>query len=136
MLNGTQLLSGDPALKLDRPYYAHPSIQISAISIGEFQWVYLPLPLCIGNTIKEIVIYYNNTSAKSYITQTRLTWQTLPNEAHVVFDDATHRNSLVPTSYKVVTNLGVNGSMALMLRLNFANTSDLIIIGAIGIVYQ
>jgi len=133
-LNGNLLQSGDPTLKLDRPYWAHPSIEISTNSVSnpEFKWVYLTLPLSAGTTIKGVQVYFQ-TTGKSSICQTRITWQTFPNVANVVVDDATNHNSATPASYTVNTNTPVNGSMVLELRLNFVNTTDLIMIGAIEI---
>ncbi len=136
-LNGMSLRSGDPTLKLDHPWTAHPSIQITASAAGDLKWVYLPLPLLQGNAIKNITLYYHNSNAASYISQTRLVDQTSPDQAFVKHDDGTDLRSIVATSYTSnVGNLVVAGSTVLMFRLFFANNVDVIRIGAIIVEYQ
>jgi hypothetical protein len=46
-LNGNTLRSGDPTLKLDLPWTAHPSIIITATSPGDLKWVYLACHLTL-----------------------------------------------------------------------------------------
>lgn len=136
-LNGNTLRTGDPTLKLDLPWTAHPSIQITATSPGDLKWVYLALPLRLGNTITGVTLHYQNSSAASFISQTRLVWQTTPNVAHVVHDDPINLLSITPATYvSPVKGVLVKASIVLELRLFFANTADMIRIGGIEIEYS
>jgi hypothetical protein len=136
-LNGNTLRSGDPTLKLDLPWTAHPSIIITAAAAGDLKWVYLALPLTIGDKITGVTIYYQNSSISSFISQTRLVLQTTPDVAHVVHDDPTDLHSTVPAGYtSVVAGAVVKSSAVLELRLRFKNTADWIKIGGIEIEYS
>jgi hypothetical protein len=136
-LNGNSLNSGDPSLKLDFPWTAHPSIQITTTSQGDLKWVFLTLPVNVGSKIDSVTIYYQNSSTSSFISQIRLTNQTTPDFATVVHDDGTDLHSTSPTSFtSSVSGVVVEGSIILELRLFFASTSDMIKIGAIVIGYR
>jgi hypothetical protein len=136
-LNGNMLRSGDPSLKLDLPWAAHPSIIITATAPGDLKWVYLALPLTIGDKIAGITIYYQNSGKFSFISQTRLVLQTTPDVAHVVHDDPADLHSTIPAGYtSAVGGVIVKGSAVLELRLIFRNTADWIKIGAIEIEYN
>ena len=136
-LNGNALRTGDPSLKLDLPWTAHPSIQITATAPGDLKWVYLPLPLHYGDKISSVTLYYQNSSVTSFISQTRLVSQTFPNVAHVVHDDPTDLHSTIPASHiSPVAGLTVKGSIVLELRLFFAHSFDMIKIGSIEIEYS
>jgi hypothetical protein len=140
MLNGSQLLTGDPTLVLDKPWWAHPSMQITATTPTTGQkpnWVYLALPLHVGDVIKEVTVYYQNSSPRSFITQIRITEQFKPDTSATRHDDGTDLLSTAPTSYTSATGgIPVEGSMTLQLRLEFARIGDMIKIGAIEIGYQ
>jgi hypothetical protein len=136
-LNGNTLRSGDPTLKLDLPWTAHPSIIITATSPGDLKWVYLALPLNIDDKISGVTVYYQNSGKLSFISQTRIVLQTTPDVAHVVHDDPTDLHSTAPANYtSAVGGVIVKGSAVLELRLNFRNTTDWIKIGAIEIKYN
>ena len=136
-LNGNTLRSGDPTLKLDLPWTAHPSIIITATSPGDLKWVYLALPLNVDDKISGVTIYYQNSGKLSFISQTRIVLQTTPDVAHVVHDDPTDLHSTVPAGYtSPVGGVIVKGSAVLELRLLFRNTTDWIKIGAIEIKYN
>ena len=136
-LNGNTLRTGDPTLKLDLPWTAHPSIIITANSPGDLKWVYLALPLHEDDKISGVTIYYQNSDKRSFISQTRIVLQTTPDVAHVVHDDPTDLHSTVPASHtSAVSGLIVKGSAVLELRLLFRNTTDWIKIGAIEVKYN
>jgi hypothetical protein len=135
-LNGNTLRSGDPSLKLDLPWTAHPSIIISTTSPGDLKWVYLALPLHIGEKITSIIIFYQNSNMASFISQTRLVLQKTPDVATVVHDDPTDLLSTSPAAYtSAVAGVMVKASVVLELRLHFKHTADWIKIGAIEIEY-
>jgi len=139
MLNGSQLVSGEPTLKLQGPCNAHLSMQISSSTVtppGYFTPVFLPLPLCIGNIINNVTIYYQNSNSRSCIIVSEFVEQTIPDTTIGSGGDTTHLTSTTPTSYSRQVNVVVNGNMSLLLFVNFANTADTIRIGAIEIDYN
>ena len=144
MLNGNQLLTGDSTIILNKPYTLHSSMQITVSQLdsaieGDFQWVYLTLPLSIGNVINEVKIYYANSNIRSHISQVRLTQSTTPNVANVIYDDQTRLDQPGQSPYVNTANKGlpckVEGSMVLELKLNITNLTDIISVEAIEIGY-
>ena len=137
MLTGIGFVTGDPTLKLDYPYVSHAVTQIKATTVGDLKWMSMMLPLHKGDTITAIKLSYRNSSARSFISQIRLTSQLNPPIAMVRHDDGTDLLSTIPvTQTSVVNNLVVDNSIVLSLRLNFGNLSDMIEIGAVEIVYK
>lgn len=137
MLNGIGFITGDPTLKLNYPQVTHPGLQITTNAITQFKWIYLMLPLTKGSSITGLAITYNNSNARSFITQTRLVNQTSPDSALVVHDDATQLTATTVTTHtSTVSGVTVTGSIVLMLRLNFTNVADTIEIGSVEVDYQ
>jgi len=89
-----------------------------------------------GFDIVSVRICYENSNPRSFITQTRLAQvQDPPSTALVLLDDPTHLDAAGPVcvdSQSVVVN-PAKGSVLLSLRLNFADTSDKIVLRAIGL---
>lgn len=137
MLNGNQLVSGEPTLKLECLRTLHSSMHITSSAIGTGQWVTMALPLCIGNIINKVTVYYQNSNSRSCIVGVAIMEQTNPDAATEPFSDSTHLTSTTPTSHvSNVPNVTVNGSMLLSFQLDFTNTTDIIKIGAIEIDYN
>lgn len=107
--------------------------------IGEsdhVQWVQLDLPVPTGAAARRItgveVCYQINTASPgaTYITQTRLTEMTTPDQAPIRLDDATNRTDRGPACYAVATSISPVGSIVLHIRVIFGNTKDEIVLGA------
>jgi hypothetical protein len=134
MLNGIGFVTGDPTLKLNYPFVSHVGFQINASATGDLKWVSMMLPLNKGEIVNGIRITYRNTNVRSFISQIRLVELVSSNTAIVRHDDGTDLLSTVSTTAtSAVSNLQVNGSILLMLRLNFGNIADMIEIGAVEI---
>jgi len=89
-----------------------------------------------GFDIVSVRVCYENSNPRSFITQTRLAQvQNPPSTATVLLDDATHLNAAGPVCVDSKTT-SVNprkGSVLLSLRVNFADTSDKIVLRAVGL---
>jgi hypothetical protein len=89
-----------------------------------------------GFDIVSVRICYENSNPRSFITQTRLAQvQNPPSTALVLLDDPTHLDAAGPVcvnSQTVVVD-PAKGSVLLSLRLNFADTSDKIVLRAVGL---
>ena len=110
------------------------SIHIYTTNPGDLQWIDLPLVLPSNVKIKKVMLYYKLSNSKSFISQVRLTETTKPSTALVKHDDGTDLTSTTATHYySHVGALQPNGAITLCLRLNFADVSDRIEIGGIGI---
>jgi len=98
------------------------------------QWLNLPLALDSRFAIKAVTLCYDLSNASSFISQVRLSEETLPRSGVVRHDDGTDRTSVVSVCVESpVGNLQPDGAMTLSLRLNFASTAHHIDIGAVGI---
>ena len=89
-----------------------------------------------GFDIVSVRICYENSNPRSFITQTRLAQvQNPPSTALVILDDPTHLNAAGPVCVNSQTTLvdPAKGSVLLSLRLNFGDTSDKIVLRAVGL---
>ncbi len=136
-LSPTNFITGDPTLRVSYPYVSHPSTIVSCTAPGDLKWVSLGLRLPPDVQIEEVIICYEVSNARSFISQTRLAEMTTPDHATVVHDDPTHLTSTTPATYSsAVSGLVPSGAVTLELRLNFQNTSDEILLGAVGVKIQ
>jgi hypothetical protein len=89
-----------------------------------------------GFDIVSVRICYENSNPRSFITQTRLAQvQNPPSTALVLLDDPTHLNAAGPVCVNSQATLvdPAKGSVLLSLRLNFGDTSDKIVLRAVGL---
>jgi hypothetical protein len=89
-----------------------------------------------GFDIVSVRVCYENSNTRSFISQTRLAQvQNPPSTATVLLDDPTHLNAAGPVcvnSQATLVKPG-KGSVLLSLRLSFADTSDKIVLRAVGL---
>jgi hypothetical protein len=118
------------------------SIQVTKNSGSGSEGVMIPIALpgvLFGQNVdvEQIRIYYDLSSASSYITNTWLNKQTGASTQDVIVTDPTNRTSTSDTSYILTpspTGLDSSaGSLNLHLEFIFANSTDVITIGAIRI---
>lgn len=89
-----------------------------------------------GFDIVSVRVCYENSNPRSFITQTRLAQiQDPPSTATVLLDDPTHLNAAGPVCVdsQPASVKPAKGSVLLSLRLNFADTSDKIVLRAVGL---
>lgn len=89
-----------------------------------------------GFDIVSVRICYENSNPRSFITQTRLAQvQNPPATALVLLDDPAHLNAAGPVCVNSQATLvdPAKGSVLLSLRLNFGDTSDKIVLRAVGL---
>jgi hypothetical protein len=117
-----------------RPDDQSQGIRITTSATGDLQWVLLGLTLPSNVTVNSVRVCYSLTDASSYISQVRISEMTTPTAGIALMDDPTDLTSTVPTCYTTPsTTLMPAGVQTLELRLNYASTSHVIRIGAIGI---
>jgi hypothetical protein len=110
------------------------TLRVTTSAAGDLQWLNLPLIVPDNLTIKAVRVCYSLSSASSFISQVRLSEETVPPSASIRHDDGTDLTSTSPVcADSAVNNYQPNGAVTLSLRLNFANTTDRIDIGAIGL---
>jgi hypothetical protein len=89
-----------------------------------------------GLSIKGVRIGYENSNPRSFITQVRLAQvQNPPGSALVLLDDPTHLNAAGPV-FADSTAVSIDpskGPLLLSLRVNFADTSDRIVVRGLGL---
>jgi hypothetical protein len=133
-LSPTNYVTGDPTLRVSYPFVSHPSTIVTCTTPGDYKWVSMGLRLPPNGQLEEVIICYEVSNVRSFISQTRLAEMTTPDHATVVHDDPTHLTSTTPASYNsAVSGLIPTGAVTLELRLNFQNASDEIILGAVGL---
>jgi parallel beta-helix repeat protein/putative cofactor-binding repeat protein len=136
-LSPTEYVSGDPSLEISYPFVGHPNTIVTTKTPGDLKWVSMGLRLPPNAQIEEVIICYEVSNARSFISQVRLAELTTPERTTVVHDDATHLTSTMPATYSsVVSGLVPSGAVMLELRLNFKIASDEILLGAVGVKIQ
>jgi len=89
-----------------------------------------------GFLVKGVRVGYENSNARSYITQVRLAQvQNPPARAVVMLDDATPLDTAGPAfADSAATTIDpAAGPLLLSLRMNFADTSDKIVVRGLGL---
>ncbi|WP_418893008.1 hypothetical protein [Limibacterium fermenti] len=135
MLHGLGLVTGDPTIKINYPFLFHPGVQISVTEPGEAKWVYLMLPLSMGDLITEVKIASFRSDMGSLISLIRLVEQRMPISATVLFDDKLDRENTSASVISTPCHVLVTKSIFLKLCMNFTSTEDIIEIGSIEVKY-
>jgi hypothetical protein len=136
-LSPTNFVTGDPTLRISYPFVSHPSTVVTCTAPGDLKWLSMGLRLPPEAQIEAVIICYEVSNARSFISQLRLAEMTTPDRATVVHDDPTHLTSTAPATYSsAVSGLVPSGAVTLELRLNFQDTSDEIELGAVGVMIQ
>lgn len=108
---------------------------ITSNNLGSNNQVLLGLNLSSNQKIDSIIINYRLSNSASFIDQIRLAEMTSPNFSSVISDDPTDLTSTEAARYSnYIGSVPVNGTVTLLLFLNFADPADIIYIGAIGVV--
>ena len=130
-------VNGDPTLKLQYANVSFAHTKITCTSPGDLKWIDMGIEVPAGTIIKGIIICYQLSNSRSFISQVRLTEQTTPNVRLVHHDDPTDLLSTAPVCFTSVVHYGApfNGAINLSLRLNFTNAGDSIMLGAVGVQY-
>jgi hypothetical protein len=111
------------------------TLRVTTAQAGDLQWIHQPLALPTNLGIQAIITCYRLSSAASYISQVRISEETVPPSATVRYDNPTDLLSTTPVcAESPVASLRPNGAMTLSYRLNFASTTDWVDFGAIGVV--
>lgn len=133
-LSPTGYVTGDPTLQISYPFVSHPGTVVTCVTPGDFKWISMGLPLLSSRSIKEVSICYQLTNPQNFISQIRLAQMTTPNQAVVQHDDGTDLTNTTPSCYtSIVGGFFPAGAVTLALRLNFQNTTDQIMLGAVSI---
>src|SRR5215471_401034 len=116
-LSPTEYVTGDPSLEISYPFVSHPSTIVSCTAPGDFKWVSMGLRLPPDAQIGEVIICYEVSNARSFISQVRLVEMTTPDHAAVIHDDPTDLTSTTPATYSsAVSGLIPSGAVTLELR--------------------
>jgi hypothetical protein len=125
--------AGQTDLQVSRAPFGN-TLRVTTQQAGDLQWLTLPLAVQDNLTIKAVIVCYDLSSAGSFISQVRLAEETVPPSAFVQHDDPTDLTSTDPVCVEsAVSDYQPNGAVSLSLRLNFANTTDRVDIGAVGL---
>jgi hypothetical protein len=111
----------------------------STASGGGNKVVQMGLDVPPGYLIKGVRIAYQNSNVRSFITQVRLAQLlTPPSTASVLLDDPAHLNAPTATyANSAATSIDPSkGPVVLDLRVNFANTADLIVVRGVGLLLE
>lgn len=139
-LSPTDFVSGDPTLHISYPSVSSPNTTITCTTCttpGDFKWVSMGLRLPEENVkIEEIIVCYQISNPQSFISQIRITEMREPDKAFVIHDESANLQSITPVCYP--SNVGGKAptqgtAVTLALRLNFQNTNDKIMLGAVGV---
>ncbi len=149
-LNHLDLLPGDPSVKTSFAYLKSLTGGLNGLNIkstttgdtgipGGNKVVTMGVPTIPGYTIVGVRVCYELSSRKSHITQIRLSQlKNPPSSALVMLDDGTDHTDMGPVcvTSKPTSVDPQKGAVRLSLRLNYANTADVIVIRAVGLVLK
>jgi hypothetical protein len=136
-LSPTGFVTGDPTLQISYPFVSHPGTVVTCTAPGDLKGVSMGLRLPPNAKIEDVIIGYEVSSPRSFISQIRLAETKTPDHATVLRDDPTPLQSTSPASHTShVGGLVAEGAVILELRSNFQNTSDEIRLGAVGVTFQ
>ncbi len=105
------------------------AIPVSTIEEGDFQWIKVPVSMPISDDAGKItgvtVCFETISNADTaWISQTRLTQQTVPGSATVVLDDGTDRRAVGGGCYTVPASVTPSGAISLALKVVMGDLSD------------
>jgi hypothetical protein len=124
------------ALSIERGFSGN-TIRITSSRVGDLQWIDLPLSIPSNVSIQKVIVCYQLSNARSFISQVRLSEEREPPGAVVRHDDGTDLKSTTAVCYEShVKSLKPKGAITLSLRLNFMDSADHIDIGAIGLLLR
>jgi hypothetical protein len=142
-ISPTDFVTGDPTLVISYPSVSHPSTIVTCTAPGDFKWISMGLRLPSNIRIETLTICYQisnpnpQTPPTSFISQVRLVEMNTPDLAHVIHDDPAELKSTSPESYSSKVNGFVpTTAVSLALRLNFQNTTDQVMLGAVSVKSQ
>jgi hypothetical protein len=138
-LSPTDYITGDRSLQISYPSVSHPSTIVTSKKTGDFKWISMGLNLPENITIEELIICYQVSNARSFISQVRLSEMATPDQALVRYDDPADLQSTTPVRYSSIVGGIVRtpgSAVTLELKLNFRNTADKISFGAVGVVIR
>lgn len=139
-LSPTDFVTGDPALQISYPFVQHPSTIVTCpgcTTPGDLKWIWISLRLPANVSIEEVIICYQLSNQNSFISQVRLVEMRTPDQALVQHDDPTDLRSTSPKCYSSkVSGFVPTAAVTLALRLNFQDTQDRIMLGAVGVTVQ
>ncbi len=104
-----------------------------AVAEDDFQWVNLGLP-GPQRPVTAVEVCYSVETAQpgsTYISQTRITDMTTPDQALVLLDDDTNRTDVGPSCYTVETSIEPEGTLTLALKVVVGSPADEIRIGMV-----
>ena len=129
----SESVTGNTNLVLNRGAFGN-TLRVRTSRAGDLQWLDLPLDVADALSIEAVIVCYSVTSESSFISQVRLSEETVPPSATVVHDDGTDLTSVEgECAESAVSDYQPNGALTVSLRLNFADTTSAIDIGAIGL---
>jgi parallel beta-helix repeat protein len=135
-LSPTEFVSGDSTLLIEYPSVTGPATVIRCSSPGSGKWISMAVNVPGRLQIRAITVCYQTLGGGSSIEQVRLTDMAEPNTALVIHDDAVSLSSGSPASYtSVVANATPHHALTLDLRLNFADVSSSVLLGAVGVTF-
>ncbi len=136
LLSGANFFANDSTLKIEYPNKSHASTHIKATKEGDLKWIELPIPIHKGKTIEHIAITYRIKGEASFISQIRLAVYKDADQMSIHHDDGTDHASTVSAVAESKCMVEVDNTVHLSLRLNFGNTTDIIIISSVAISYR
>src|SRR6266568_1217992 len=142
-LSPTGFVTGDPLLEISYPFVSHQDTVVTSKTTGDLKWISLGLPLPPNVRVDGVTICYQISNPNpqkpptSSISQVRLVEMNTPDQAIVRHDDPTDLKSTSPDCHtSKVSDLVPSAAVTLTLRLNFQNTTDQIMLGAVGVNIQ
>lgn len=127
-------VTGDPTLQISHSFSGQPHTAIKCSTLGGDKWISMAVTLPPDAEIEAVLIGYQVSNPRSRIVQVRLSELNAPDKPVVRHDDPTKLDSVTPAVYRGnVIAFAPKAALTLELRLDFANTADVIRLGGVGV---
>jgi hypothetical protein len=135
--------AGPPSMLSVSPVSPGPSEALkvtaaSPVSENDFQWVLLGLavPPVTVKGIKTCYQVQTSSPGSTYISQVRLTHMTTPDSALVIHDDPANLAATSPTCSTSPSNVKVEGTITLRMKMVFGSSNDVVRIGGVELLTE
>lgn len=99
-------VTGDPTLRIDHPYFDQPHTAIKCTKLtGDPKWISMAIHLPPSARVEPLIVCYQVSNSRSYISQIRLSELSTPATARVRHDDRTRLDSTTTSGVSASTSM-------------------------------
>jgi hypothetical protein len=133
-LRPTDMVPADPSLTLARLSATRPALAVRSRTPGDLKWLVVPLPVTAEDTVTAVELCYRAARTGAHIRRLRLVEALDAERGLVVHDDPAPAASPSGECYRsTVLRYTPAAPVSLWMRLEFANTAEVLIIESVSV---